>query len=486
MTTPSRALIWAIHRTSPFWTYVGKHLGYDEVTVLTDKRGDGDRWLTDDFYVAYRRFRASGATGSSLLTEAEVADVIARCRVLRWKPRAQAVAMALAMAEATEKALVEIQPEVLIGFPIDSYVSDVLSRRARAHGTPHFEMTASPLPGMTMLIHRGKLITRRTPPTRDVVEAGVRDIADPSFTPAYVQGQKPFTRTRFLTTLGYFRLRALVFRLLGLLTRDPLNLHYLDAQPDLGHKPRWRDVRVTSMVQPDWESRLTAFPRDRRVLFGLQLFPEAAIDYWLDNRALLQHEDMLVEIARRFTAAGYQIVVKDHPLQFGFRQTELLERLKMFPNVVVVPYDVSGNALLARCGISVTATGTLGLQAGLLGNVSITAEAYYASDEDFVVVREWDDLDRVVELVEARAPFDLHDRQARIIETLHRGSFTADILSFRGFRADDPNPAAAELGRELGRHIATVGPRGEHWHREHLPGGEGHGPGSPLNQGAFA
>jgi len=486
MNTPSRALIWAVYRTSPFWTYVGQHLGYDEVTVLTARRGDGDRWLTDDFYAAYRQFRATGATASALLTEAEITDVIARCRVLRWKPRAQATAMALAMAEAAEKVLVDVRPEVLIGFPIDSYVSDVLSRRARVHGVPHFEMTASPLPGMTMLIHRGRLITRRTPPTRDQIEAGVRDIADPSFTPAYVQGQAPFTRGRFLRTLGYFRLRALVFRIMGFLARDPLNQHYLDAQPDLGHKARWRDMRIVDMVQADWESLLAAFPKERRVLFGLQLFPEAAIDYWLDNLALLQHEDMLVEIARRLTGAGYQIVVKDHPLQFGFRQAELLERLKAFPNVVVVPYDVSGNALLARCGLSVTATGTLGLQAGLLGNISITGEAYYASDEDFVILREWDDLDRVVELIEQRGPFNLHDRQARIIETLLRGSFPADILSFRGFDAGNPNPAAAELGRELGRHIATVGPRGEYWHREHLPPGGGRGPGSPLNWAPLA
>jgi hypothetical protein len=486
MTTPSRALIWAIHRTSPFWTYVGAHLGYDEVVVLTDKRGDGDRWLTDDFYAACRRFRADGSTASPLLSEAEVTDVIARCRVLRWKSRAQATAMALAMAEAAEKALAAVQPEVLIGFPIDSYVSDVLSRRARARGVPHFEMTASPLPGMTMLIHRGKLVTRNTPPDRDLVEAGVSDIADPTFTPSYVQGQPPFTRARFLKTLGYFRLRALLFRVLGLLSRDPLNLHYLDAQPNLGHKARWRDVRVTTMVDRDWESRLAAFPKERRVLFGLQLFPEAAIDYWLDNRALLEHEDMLVEMARRFTAAGYQIVVKDHPLQFGFRQTELMERLKAFPAVVVVPYDVSGNALLARCGVSVTATGTLGLQASLLGNVSITGDAYYASDEDFVILREWNELDQLIGRVEARGPFDLKDRQTRIITTLLRGSFTADILSFRGFNPADPNPAAAALGRELGRHLGTVGPSGEYWHRVHMSPGDGRGPGSPLNQAAFA
>jgi hypothetical protein len=287
---------------------------------------------------------------------------------------------------------------------------------------------------------------------------------------------------RFLKTLGYFRLRAAAFKAISWITRDPLNLHYLDAQPDLGHKARWRDVRITRLVEPDWEAKLEAFPPEKRVLFGLQLFPEAAIDYWIEDLDLIRHEDMLVGIARRMTEAGYQIVVKDHPLQFGFRQTELLERLKAFPNVVVVPYDVSGNALLARCGVNVTATGTLGLQSALLGGVSVVGEAYYVTEGDFVVLRSWADLDGLVAAVEgARAPESLRNRQARIIDNLLRGSFDADFFSFKGFDPAQPNPGAAELGRRLGERIRMLGPEGEDWHRTHLPPGGGRHSGSPLN-----
>jgi hypothetical protein len=297
-----------------------------------------------------------------------------------------------------------------------------------------------------------------------------------------VKGQAAFTPGRFLRTLAYFRARAAFFRLYAWWRRDPLNLHYLDAQPILGHKARWRDVRVTGLVESDWEAKLDAFPMERRVLFGLQLFPEAAIDYWIEDLDLLRHEDMLVEAARALTAAGYQIVVKDHPLQFGFRQTELLDRLKAFPNVVVVPYEVSGNALLARCGVNVTATGTLGLQAGLLGNVSICGEAYYVTEGDFVVLRDQADLDRLATTVAKWSPpASLHDRQARIIANLLRGSFDADFFSFRGFDPAQPNPAATELGRRLGERIRALGPEGEDWHGRFMPPGGGRHDGSPLN-----
>lgn len=476
------ALIYAIHRTQHWWRHVGDHLGYDAVTVLTDKRGVGDRWITDDFYRAYTSHHAARSTSSPLLSAAEVDDVIARCRVLRWKPKRQAAAMALAVADAMDAVLNDLQPSVVISFPIDNYVQDVLARRARRAGIPYFELTASALPDMCMLMHRGRLITVNEPADPDAVETRVRQIADPLFTPSYVQGQAAYTPARFIKTVGYFRLRAAVFKALSWMQKDRLNVHYLDAQPDLGHKVRWKDMRIVRMVEPDWQAKLEAFPREKRVLFGLQLLPEAAIDYWLDNLDMLKHEDMLVEVAAELTAAGFQIVVKDHPLQFGFRQTALIERLKGLPNVVVVPYEVSGNALLATCGVSVTGTGTLGLQAALLGNQSVVASAYYVTDDrDFIVLHSTDDVSGLAQRVEQDLPTDaLAERQGRVVAQLLRASFDADFFSFKGFDPAEPSPEAADLGRKLGGWIRRLGPKGEDWHGRNLPAGGGDHDGSPL------
>lgn len=476
------ALIYAIHRTQDWWRHVGDHLGFESVTVLTDKRGVGDRWITDDFYTAYKAHHAAGRTSSALLTAAEVDDVIARCRVLRWKPKRQAAAMALAVADAVEAVLQDVRPSVVLAFPIDNYVQDVLARRVRHTGLPYYELTASALPDMCMLMHRGRLITLAEPADPDAVKACIRQMADPLFTPSYVQGQAAYTPVRFLKTLGYFRLRAAVFKALSWLQNDPLNIHYLDAQPDLAHKVRLRDMRIIGMVEADWRAKLDAFPREKRVLFGLQLLPEAAIDYWLDNLDLLQHEDLLVETARELTAAGFQIVVKDHPQQFGFRQTELIERLKALPNVVLVPYEVSGNALLSLCAASVTGTGTLGLQAALLGNHSVVNYAYYVTDDDdFIILRSPADVAGLAERIGGATPTaGVEDRQARIIAQLLRASFNADFFSFQGFKSSAPPPSVAELGRKLGNWIRQVGPQGEDWHRKTLPAGGGGHDGSPL------
>ena len=55
-------------------------------------------------------------------------------------------------------------------------------------------------------------------------------------------------------------------------------------------------------------------------MFGLQLFPEASIDYWLRNVELIDHDNLVVDAARSFSEQGFLVLVKDHPSQFGFRQ----------------------------------------------------------------------------------------------------------------------------------------------------------------------
>lgn len=475
-----RALVYSIHRMEGWWRCVADNLGYDEAVVLTDRRGAGDRWVTDDFYRHYRARMAGTATTPPLLSEAEVADAIARCRVLRWLPRKQAAAMVLAMAEAMDAVLEDVQPVVIVSFPVDSYVSDMLRRMGRKRDIPQYEVTASPLPDMCMLTSIGRLSTVSAPADPAEIEARIHEIADPLFTPSYVQGQAAYTPVRFLKTFGYYRLRGLFFQLYAWLRNDPLNLHYLDAQAFLGHKPQLSDMRIIGMMDDDWQARLEAVPRERRVLFGLQLLPEASIDYWVDDLDLIDHEAMLVETARLLTAAGYLVVVKDHPLQFGFRQTQMIADLKALPNVVMVPYEVNGNALLSMCGVSVTATGTLGMQAALLGDVSVVCDAYYVTtDEDFVVIRSWDDLAGLVERIAAHGPpASLHARQSRIIEHQLKGAFEADFFSFQGFDPAAPD-AAANLGRKLGERLRRLSRDGDDWYRRALPPGGGAREGSP-------
>lgn len=449
-----RVLLYPVHRTAVWWRFVGQNLGWGDSVVVSDLRGKGDICVVNDFYVELKRLQRQAKPASEHLSDTEVADVIARCRLLRWLDPHLAACMAHAMAIAMDRVLERVDPRIVLSFPIDRYVTDVLERRARARGIKYLELTASVVPRMSMLLYRGSLVRVAAASSAQLVQDTVRDIANPTFVPTYVQRKAKYTKAKFIRTLAYFRARAIAFKAISWAKRDPVNLHYLDAQPFLGHKCRWKDVRVVAMCDANWRDKLAPFPQDKRVMFGLQLFPEASIDYWLRNVELIDHENLVVEAARSFSQQGFLVLVKDHPSQFGFRQTELLDRLLALPNVVLVPYDVSGNELTAQVGVSFTCTGTLGLQAALAGLTSVVTESYYAADPDFLIFRERDEVANLAQRVLASTFADpVEVRRERIIANLLRGSFEADFFSFQGFDPERPSAGALGLARALGRRL---------------------------------
>lgn len=456
-------LIFGIHRTVAWWRYLGQHLGLGKSLVVTDLRGEGDLSVVNYFYAELKRMKRKPDPAFALFTEAQMGDIIVRCRTLRWLEPDLARAMIQAMAIVFDRLLHEVQPRTVLSFPIDRYVNDVVERLAHARGIQYLELTASVVPGMSMLLHRSKLMELKTRPPEELVQRVIQQLATPSFIPSYVPRKSTYTKAKFIRTLGYFRARALAFRGISQIQRDPLNLHYIDAQPYLGHKCRWKDIRIVDLCDPQWQDKMRNFPKEKRVFFGLQLFPEASIDYWINNVELIEHEDLVVDAAKVFSEAGFLVLVKDHPLQFGFRQTELIDRLLAFPNVVLVPYDVGGNQLLELVDINFTCTGTLGLQAALAGKTSIVTDSYYTNQDDFIIFRKREEIKALPERAQAdrHKGVNLQERQERIIGKLLRGSFEGDFFSFRDFDDKQPSSFALQLARALGQRLNQLSEQGK-------------------------
>jgi hypothetical protein len=453
----SSVLIFGIHNTVDWWRCLGANLGLGAALVVTDLRGEGDVSIVDAFYRELHR----GASAENVrLAAEEVADVIARCRSLRWLENGQARMMVHAMSRVLNRLLDQVRPRVVLSFPIDRYVKDILERLARKRGIPYLELTASVFSRMSMFLCRGDLLTVAERPASEVYDRGRAELVSPAFLPPYVPRSAKYSRAHFLKKIAYFRARSAAFWAIGRLKRDPLNIHYVDAQWFLGHKPGLQDIRVLRMIDHDWQARLERTPLERRVFFGLQLFPEASIDYWLRNPEFVAHEDCLVEAASAFSRCGYTIVVKDHPLQFGFRQTGLIARLRSLDGVVVAPYEVPAREVLQRVGINFTFTGTLGLQAGLAGMVSACAPTYYSNAQDFVQFENRDDLAKLPAAVERRPSGvrgqALEERRDRIVDVLMRGSFAGDLFTFRGFRRGSSPTDTIHLARAMGRQVSQL------------------------------
>ena len=449
-----RLIFFTIHSTTSWWTYLASQIDFAEVTVLSDLRGEGDRRLVDDFY----RFMKTGDPTAAAATRFGAdgcADIILRCRVLRSLDRTLALRMIGAMAQAIEVVFDDLDPDLVLTFTIDRYVMDVMARVAHRRGIDFLEMTTSIIPDQIMLMRRGRP-ARLCEPSDEGVDAAVAVLCKADFAPTYVRGAKKFSKLQFWRVFGYYALRGAFFNVWRFFKRDRYNCHYLDALKRLKHKVRVGDVKVLRLLDPHWEAKLQQVPRDKRVFLGLQLFPEASMDYWLASQEMLAHDDVIVRYCEVLGQAGYHTFIKDHPLQFGFRQRELFERLSNLPFVTLVPYEVPAAPMIANCAISVTFTGTIGLQAALAGLCSVVTDPYYATESQFLHVHDADEIGGVAgRIAQWQPPKDLAHARREIIR--HLAAISADGNYF-GWRNFDPGSVTARasvdsLARTLNRHL---------------------------------
>lgn len=452
-----RLLIFTMHGTTPWWTYLGANVEFAQATVLSDARGDGDADVVDDFYRNYRAGNAASVARAVYGADG-LDDIIRRCRVLRGIDRQQAADMVGAMHQALSQAFDRSKPDICLSFTIDRYVMDLMARIGAARQVPFIEMTASIIPNEVMFMQRGRLL-QLWQPTDEEVDARTAVLHTPDFAPSYVLNSRRFGPMRYWQIYGYFALRGATFNAIRYWQRDPLNLHYLDARKNLPHKPRVADAAVLGMLDRQWRDRLESVPREKRVFLGLQLFPEASLDYWLRDRAMLEHDDVMLKYCEVLGARGFHLFVKDHPLQFGFRQRELLQRLRAKPNVTLVPYEVPAQLLLAECSVSLTQTGTIGFQAALAGLCSVVSEPYYSTPDHYIHCRTAAQIEDIVDrIVDWRRPDDMVGARRKLVRHLAGGSVPGDYFAFRRFDAsiDTHRKAVEPLLGTLNLHLRSL------------------------------
>ncbi len=434
-------MFFSYRSTDAWWQYLAENLNFTNATcVVSDMRGDGTINIVDDFYANLRNTDCKNFAIQQV-SETTCDDIIRRCRVLRNLKKSQALSMIGAMWLTLDKLITQQKPRLVMSFTIDRYTMDILERVLKSHRIPFLAMTASIVPEHVMFMDRGKLLPIREPATEEVAQARKKIVND-TYTPAYVSLSKQYNYKQFWRTFLIYKLRGIAYQWIRRIKRDRLNLHYLDALNYLDHKPRWQDYRVLSLFDEDWETRLLETPRDKRVFIGLQLLPEASLDYWLKDLSLLNNEQSMLEICQVLGDAGYTIIVKDHPLQFGFRKRELIQRLKKLPFVVLVPYNIPATYLLKECDTTVTMTGTIGFQSAVAGACSIVSDAYYSDETHFIQFHNRSEIavlpEKMATFQKNRTPGITDESIDSLLTNILAASAPGDLFSFRQFDKNQP------------------------------------------------
>lgn len=442
-TNKKSVVIFAIQNTFYWWKCFAESLSDEfDTIVITEHKTDLIHSLKDRYY-----YFMNSKSVKTKFSNQDLDEIWKRCRVLRSLQFEQAKRMIIGFENAYEEFFSSRKVDYLLSFPIDRYPMDVLERVAKRHGAKYLEVTVCLFKNTSMLLKRGvPLILPEGIPKSISYQDAYDTLISTSYKPVYVTKAKKFTKFKWIKRFIWQYARSIAFKGIMLIENDFKGLHYLDSQMYLKHKVSVLDINYEKYIDWDYQNILVSAPKSKNVILALQLYPEASIDYWVNDLGIVDYEPYILSFIEIMSKEGYNIFLKDHPLQFGFRQLDFIQRAKMNKNVYFLPYESDINQLVEYCGISMTTTGTVGLQSALKGLISIVTPSYYSNDKDFIIINSADEIAELpMKIKSFNTSFDIEERRNRIINHLYSITLNGDIFSFHQRKDLDKNESLKDL-----------------------------------------
>jgi hypothetical protein len=361
-----------------------------EFHFLTDGVCPGTPDTREAFYGALR-----AGTLSTELTDADEADVIARCRMLRRLDRETGRRLVHAMAIALGEALDRIRPDVVLSQMVDEYVTHTLSLLAAKRRIGYVGFCAGYFPGRSLLLADAYGSPFNWRDADDVeVDETLEQILPQSFRQNY-NLSPDYSWPKHVYQLVRYQVKRLGFAIRGRLERDPWNIHYA-VTPYLAERRHLRDYPKASYFHADWKERLAAEKMRRPdapvVYLPLGFFPESTIDYWISNKRVIAYEPLILGIVRAL-ARDCIVVVKEHLHMMGIRDGRFLATLKSITGAINIhPKEVS-NLIVDQVDAVLLGSGSPGIEATIRGKpvFSFCDTSYWFAPSGAT----WLDLDRI-------------------------------------------------------------------------------------------
>jgi hypothetical protein len=343
---------------------VAPFAGEYRFAFFTDGKARGTRDTRRRFYDAFHSREKSAE-----LTAEDEADLVERCRYMRNIPVDLALRQAHAMALALAEELDRIAPDAVLSQMVDDYVTYLCALLAKKRGIRFVSYAYSYFPGHIQLTQfwSGEPFDVRIPDDEEVREVH-EAISQRVFRQHYVQAPGLSFPDHAKRVLRYW-LKQAIFKAKSIAERDPLNLHYR-VQPYIVEKRRLGDFPAAREFSADWKRDLedlrSARPGAAVLYMPLGFFPESTIDFWIQNKRILQFEDCTLEMLRSL-ARGNIILVKEHLHMVGARDRRFYRKLLALEGVVSVHPKEYSNDVLSASDAVILGGGSVGVEATIRG-----------------------------------------------------------------------------------------------------------------------
>jgi len=184
------------------------------------------------------------------------------------------------------------------------------------------------------------------------------------------------------------------------------------------------------------------------------MFPEATVDYWCENRDLIDYDNVLVEFVAKHRSC-FNFLIKEHPNVLGYRNPNLYGRLKKFENVVMCPTHVNSNLLSEFYDAVLVWTGSVGFESVIRGKPVITfCRPYYVSGNKFLMIDRSTESRVIVEFIKKESGNITHPEKLNLVRHLLSGIFPGKLMVDGSW--DESNPEHVILAKDMGLQLRKL------------------------------
>lgn len=360
--------------------------GYENILVSEHHAVD-QHGLSEAFYRALSTI--SENTASPELSEADITDVILRCRLLRAQDIVTARKYVLAMNEAIKQIMDEHQPVATLSVTVDSYIIHLISLACQRRKIPFIGLVPTFVNGYFRITALGERVWSREVTVEEVTQV-YKKLFRPDYRPSFlVQDPNAVRRTairRWMRNLP----KPLWFSIKRRFTGDKLNYHYCATQ--LISSRYWSILPQSYQgVRPKKRTDLVPNSSSKPLIFlPLQMSPEATIDYWSTDTSWIDYETKVLKLLDEYRETTI-FAVKEHPNVLGNRTKGFYKRLQERKNCILISPEFASNALIDMCDGVVICTGTVGFEAALRGlTVYSDSAPFHLENKNILSVNELD------------------------------------------------------------------------------------------------
>lgn len=367
-------------------SFLARFSGLKKFRTISEYRRDADVYIDINKFSPHTIDTREREIMKECLDELEI---IRRCRGLRSISYLKAHDLLVRAARFFIDLFRDSKLRLIVMGAVDNYVMDIMCRIARHYGIRCFGVTEFFLaPKYKMVTTYGEHINFREPSPEEVVHV-YDELSQRLKSVLAISKSRALRQALYDFSSYYYRVVArylFKYKIMGCLAYEYRFAPYMS---------KFRSLR--QLMGPSYLKKynvLDTIECGNAVYLPLHYFPEATVDYWVENSEDANYLESLVSVIKYFSDRGKTVVLKEHPAFYLARPVHFYQVITAIPNVIVLEPFIPTKLVFQKIRNIVVWTGSTGIEAALQGlNVKIVTENYYSNG---MLKYYWDDADSVL------------------------------------------------------------------------------------------